>query len=209
MNITQGTLFVLSAPSGAGKTSLVKALLERDPQIVASVSHTTRAARPGEEQGVHYNFVSPDAFESMIEEGLFLEYAEVFGNKYGTSQAWVNNQLHQGKDVILEIDWQGAQQVRRLVKDLVSVFILPPSREALLQRLDQRGQDSRDVIEGRMAEAVSEMSHYPEFDYVVINDEFEQAVQELHSVFLCRRLRQVVQQQRHHTLLTNLLSGSA
>lgn len=203
---TPGTLFIISAPSGAGKTSLVKALIKRDQGIRVSVSHTTRTSRPGEQDGLDYNFVSSQQFDQMIGEGAFLEFAEVFENKYGTSQAWVKQQLDQGIDVILEIDWQGAQQVRRLMKNTVSVFILPPSREVLAQRLQGRGQDDEGVIALRMSKAVDEMSHYPEFDYVIINDDFDQALAELHSVFLARRLRQEVQHVRYEGLLTDLLS---
>ncbi len=201
-----GTLYILSAPSGAGKTSLVKALLKQDSQVVVSVSHTTRAMRLGEQDGVDYNFVSMDAFNELIEQGQFLEYAEVFGNKYGTSQQWVREQLVAGRDVILEIDWQGAEQVRRLMPEAVTAFILPPSRAALRERLNARGQDSEEVIDGRMAEAISEMSHYPEYDYLLINDDFEVALDELASLFKARRLRQSAQQEKQAALLTDLLS---
>lgn len=201
-----GTLYILSAPSGAGKTSLVKALLQQDADVVVSVSHTTRDMRPGEQDGVDYNFVTMDAFNALIEQGQFLEYAEVFGNKYGTSQQWVRDQLEAGRDVILEIDWQGAEQVRRLMPEAVTVFILPPSRAALRERLNARGQDSEEIIDGRMAEAISEMSHYPEYDYLLINDDFAQALDELASLFKARRLRQGVQQQKQAALLTDLLS---
>ncbi|MEO5344242.1 MAG: guanylate kinase [Gammaproteobacteria bacterium SHHR-1] len=201
-----GTLYILSAPSGAGKTSLVKALLQQDADVVVSVSHTTRDMRPGEQDGVDYNFVTMDAFNALIEQGQFLEYAEVFGNKYGTSQQWVRDQLEAGRDVILEIDWQGAEQVRRLMPEAVTVFILPPSRAALRERLNARGQDSEEIIDGRMAEAISEMSHYPEYDYLLINDDFAQALDELASLFKARRLRQGAQQQKQAALLTDLLS---
>ncbi len=207
MSSLAGTLYILSAPSGAGKTSLVKALLQQDDQVGVSVSHTTRAMRPGEMDGVDYNFVSMDDFNALIEQGQFLEYAEVFGNKYGTSQQWVKEQLAGGRDVILEIDWQGAEQVRRLMPEAVTLFILPPSRAALRERLNARGQDSDEVIEGRMAEATNEMSHYPEYDYLLINDDFDTALQQLASLFRARRLRQSVQQMRHETLLEQLLSG--
>ena len=202
-----GTLYIISAPSGAGKTSLVKALLAQDEQIRVSVSHTTRAMRPGEEDGVHYNFVSREAFDSLITAGNFLEYAEVFTNKYGTSRIWDEEQLAQGTDVILEIDWQGAQQVRKLMPNAVSVFILPPSKEELRRRLTGRGQDSEEVIDHRMSEAVSEMVHYPEFDYVIINDDFDQALVQLQAVFTANRLTLANQQQRHHGLLEDLLSA--
>ncbi|RAU16900.1 guanylate kinase [Nitrincola tibetensis] len=201
-----GTLYILSAPSGAGKTSLVRALLAEDQQVRVSVSHTTRAMRVGEVEGQDYNFVSHDEFNAMIEAGQFLEFADVFGNKYGTSQAWVIEQLKQGVDVILEIDWQGAAQVRHLMPEAVCIFILPPSRDTLLQRLNARGQDSAEVIAGRMAEAVSEMSHYPEFDYLIVNDDFATALRDLQSVFVAQRLRQSSQQVRYASLLTELLS---
>lgn len=203
---TPGTLYIISAPSGAGKTSLVKALLKRDAGVRVSVSHTTRDPRPGEEDGKDYNFVSHALFDQMINDSVFLEYAEVFGNKYGTSQTWVAEQLAEGVDVILEIDWQGAQQVRHLMKHALSIFILPPSKAVLAQRLQGRGQDDEAVIAHRMSKAVDEMSHYPEFDYVIINDDFDQALAELHSVFVARRLRQEVQQCRHAGLLAELLS---
>ena len=163
-----GHLYIVSAPSGAGKTSLVKALLKRDPQVVVSVSHTTRPMREGEQDGVDYNFVSRETFDAKIEDGLFLEYAEVFGNKYGTSQVWVREQLAKGLDVILEIDWQGASQVRRLMPGARSIFILPPSRAVLEERLRGRGTDTDDVIERRLSEAVAEMSHYAEFCVPII-----------------------------------------
>ncbi|HSG03198.1 MAG TPA: guanylate kinase [Marinobacterium sp.] len=203
---TQGTLYIVSAPSGAGKTSLVKELLQRDPKIMVSVSHTTREPRWGEENGVAYNFVSSQEFDELIGRGAFLEYAEVFTNKYGTSQLWVESQLQQGRDVILEIDWQGAQQVRHLMPDCRSIFILPPSREELERRLHGRGTDSTEVIEKRMAQAISEMSHYGEYDYLVINDDFQVAVQELHAIFLAHRLQQSTQAQNHQHLLAALLS---
>lgn len=204
--MTKGTLYVVSAPSGAGKTSLVKAMLEQDKEIVVSVSHTTRDMRSGELDGVDYNFVTMEQFNQMIEASDFLEFAEVFTNKYGTSQRWVETQLEQGKDVILEIDWQGAQQIRRLMPECLSIFILPPSREALAQRLTNRGQDSEEVIGLRMSEAVSEMSHYAEYDFLVINDDFDVALKELHGVFLAERMKIGQQQDRCHELLVSLLS---
>jgi guanylate kinase len=202
----KGTLYIISAPSGAGKTSLVRQLLSRDSLVRVSVSHTTRAMRPGEVNGKDYNFVSLEQFNRMVENGQFLESADVFDNQYGTSQSWVQQQLDQGIDVILEIDWQGAQQVRRLMPQAVSIFILPPSREALRERLTGRGQDDRSVIDRRMADAVNEMSHYAEYDYLVINDRFDQALSELQAVLASRRLRQSAQQQRQQALLTRLLS---
>lgn len=200
-----GTLYVFSAPSGAGKTSLVKALLEKTDDILVSVSHTTRDPRPGEENGKDYNFVSVEIFKSMIEHDEFLEHAKVFDNFYGTSQTWVEDQLSQGQDVILEIDWQGAEQIRKLMPDMVSVFILPPSREELERRLQGRGQDSQEIIDRRMRDAVSEMSHYGEFDNLIINDDFETALGELRSVVLARRQRLSAQAQKHEALLRDLL----
>lgn len=200
-----GNLYIVSAPSGAGKTSLVSALIERDSAIQVSVSHTTRAMRPGEADGVNYNFVTKEAFEQLIAEGGFLEHAEVFGNYYGTSQAWVEAALAAGKDIILEIDWQGAQQVRRLLPEALSIFILPPSKQALQERLSNRGQDSDEVIAGRMAQAQSESSHYGEYDYVVINDRFELALDELAAIFQAERLKQGVQAKRHAHLIAELL----
>jgi len=203
----RGSLYTVSAPSGAGKTSLVKALVERTSGIRVSVSHTTRAMRPGEVDGVNYHFVDQDKFMSMVEVGAFLEHARVFNNFYGTSQQWVEESLARGTDVILEIDWQGAQQVRRLVKDTVSVFIAPPSLETLRQRLTGRGQDSAQVIASRMQQAVTEMSHYPEADYLIVNDDFEQAVLDLQSLVRGKRLRLERQQQRHAALLQELLAA--
>jgi len=200
-----GTLYVFSAPSGAGKTSLVKALLEKTEAIGVSVSHTTRDPRPGEENGKDYNFVSQDEFKSLIDQNAFLEHAQVFDNFYGTSQIWVESELATGRDVILEIDWQGAEQIRQQMPDTVTVFILPPSREELHSRLTGRGQDSEETIERRMRDAVSEMSHYNEFDYIIINDDFEQALEQLRSVVLARRQRAAAQTQIHADLLKNLL----
>ena len=192
-----GTLFIFSAPSGAGKTSLVKALLDCTSHIGVSVSHTTRAPRPGETDGKDYNFVSVETFRQLIEDNAFLEHAQVFDNFYGTSQQWVESELAEGRDVILEIDWQGAQQVRHLMPDAVSVFILPPSIEALQQRLSGRGQDSDETIARRMRDAQSEMSHYGEFDYLIVNDDFDNALQELRAVVVARRHRLAAQQVRH------------
>ena len=205
MQAAQGFLYIISAPSGAGKTSLVKALLERDERIRVSVSHTTRASRPGEEDGVAYNFVDLSEFDRLIEAGQFLEFAEVFTNKYGTSKEWVESQLAQGIDVILEIDWQGAEIVREKMPEARSIFILPPSREELLRRLTGRGTDSEEVIAGRMAQAESEMSHYGDFDYLVINDQFETALDQLAAIFTANRLEMVVQQQAQQSLLAELL----
>ncbi len=206
MKQTSGTLYIVSAPSGAGKTSLVTALIEADPRVSVSVSHTTRAMRPGEQHGVNYHFVSHDAFEELIAKGDFLEHAEVFGNFYGTSRSALQHVLDQGNDLILEIDWQGAQQVRALMPEALSVFILPPSQQALRARLDGRGQDSEEIIAGRMREAVTEMVHYDEYDYVIINDDFALALEELKSVFVANRLLLKKQQQRHSQLLEELLA---
>ncbi|WP_263322460.1 guanylate kinase [Endozoicomonas sp. Mp262] len=184
----KGKLYIIAAPSGAGKTSLVKAMVESTPHVKVSVSHTTRPIRPGEQDGVNYHFTTVENFKELLGQGLFLEHAEVFGNFYGTSKTWVREQLERGEDVILEIDWQGAQQVRRLMPEAVSIFILPPSREALHERLVGRGQDPEEVIEGRMAQAVNEMSHYNEFEYIVINDEFDLALRDLQTIIRSRRL---------------------
>ena len=201
-----GTLYVISAPSGAGKTSLVKALLNQDQRVCVSVSHTTRDMRPGETDGKDYNFVSMADFNAMIERKHFLEYAEVFTNKYGTSRLWVEEQLQQGRDVILEIDWQGAQQIRKQMPECVSLFILPPSITELRQRLTGRGTDSEETINHRMSEALNEMRHYGEYQYLVINDDFDTALQELQAVFTARRLELTRQQQKYSTMLTELLS---
>lgn len=206
MNPTRGTLYIVSAPSGAGKTSLVKALTDADPAIKVSVSHTTRSMRPGEQHGVNYHFVHHAEFHALIEQDDFLEHAEVFGNFYGTSRTALQQTLDQGYDLILEIDWQGAQQVRALMPDARSVFILPPSQQALRQRLNNRGQDSDAIIEGRMREAVSEMQHYAEYDYLIINDDFAVALEDLKAVFRANRLHRAAQQQRHQALLDQLLA---
>jgi guanylate kinase len=181
------TLYIVAAPSGAGKTSLVKALLEADPHVVVSVSHTTRAMRPGEQDGVDYNFVDVAQFEALVAEHRFLEYAKVFDNYYGTSRDWVETTLAAGKDVILEIDWQGARIVRQAFAEAVGIFILPPSRLALEERLRGRGQDSDEIIARRMQDAKGEISHYDEFDYVVINDIFDEALLDLRAIVTARR----------------------
>ena len=200
-----GTLYIISAPSGAGKTSLVKALLEKLADVTVSVSHTTRAARPGEQDGADYHFVAREEFERLAAADEFLEHAQVFDNYYGTRRATVLEKLDSGADVILEIDWQGARQVYRAFPEAVRVFILPPSREALRERLTGRGQDSEEVINRRMADAVSEMSHYDEFDYLIFNDDFATALEELVALFRCRRLRSEAQQQRYASELRGLL----
>lgn len=205
MTATTGTLYIVSAPSGAGKTSLVKALLDSDPRIRVSVSHTTRAMRPGEEHGVNYHFVDHGEFNAMLERNEFLEHAQVFDNLYGTSQTWVEKTLAEGFDLILEIDWQGAEQVRRLMPQAKSVFILPPTQEALRHRLTHRGQDSAEIIERRMRDAVSEMSHYVEYDYLVINDDFAHALSDLKAIFRANQLLASQQSHRHAGLLGELL----
>lgn len=201
-----GTLFIFSAPSGAGKTSLVKKLVEQTSHIGVSVSHTTRAPRAGEVDGKDYHFVDVERFRTMIGEGAFLEHAQVFDNYYGTSQAWVEAELARGQDIILEIDWQGAAQVRRLIPETVSVFIAPPSIAALRERLLGRGLDDMQIVERRMLDAKNEMSHYGEFDYLIINDNFENALEELRSIVIARRHRLEAQQVRHAETITRLLN---
>lgn len=205
MTVESGTLLTVSAPSGAGKTSLVKALLEAEPNLRVSVSHTTRAVRPGETDGVNYHFCARDAFQTMLDGDEFLEHAEVFGNLYGTSRRFVTEQLAADRDVILEIDWQGAAQVKRLLPRTCAIFILPPTRQALRQRLSKRGQDDAQTIERRMAAAVSEMSHYAEADYLVINDVFDTALHELQTILRSERLKTVRQVQRLGAGLQDLL----
>lgn len=202
----QGTLFIISAPSGAGKTSLVRELVESLDGIQVSVSHTTRARREGEVDGVNYHFVDVPGFEAMIERGEFFEYARVFDNYYGTSRPAVQAALAAGQDVILEIDWQGARQVRQQLPEAVSVFILPPSREELERRLSGRGTDEHAVIERRMRDAVSEMSHHDEYDYLVINDDFTTALDELRALVVSRRLTRERAGATHAALLQALLA---
>jgi len=205
MNDPLGTLYVISAPSGAGKTSLVKALLEKTEDIGVSVSHTTRAKREGEQDGVDYHFIEKVVFEKMVEDSAFLEHAQVFDNYYGTAVANIEAKLKQGEDVILEIDWQGAAQVRKLLPYSVNIFILPPSQAALEERLRGRGQDSDEIIARRMRDAKSETSHYSEYDYLVVNDDFDDALIELKSIILARRSRFAAQCQRLTPLLKELL----
>ncbi|BFM13752.1 guanylate kinase [Simiduia litorea] len=206
MQTSRGNLFTVSAPSGAGKTSLVAALVDAMEGIRVSVSHTTRAMRPGEQDGVNYHFVSRETFTEMLNNTAFLEHAQVFSNFYGTSKSWVEQQLASGMDVILEIDWQGAEQVRRLIPDTIGLFILPPSRAALHQRLTGRGQDSQDIIDARMKEAINEMTHYVEADYLIINDQFDVALDDFKALVISQRLTQQRQAQRHQPLLAELLS---
>lgn len=202
---TRGNLFILSAPSGAGKSSLIGALLKKHSDMKLSVSHTTRSPRPGEENGVHYHFVSVDEFKALIEKNDFFEWAQVFDNYYGTSKQAIESQLAAGIDVFLDIDWQGAQQIRKLVDDVETIFILPPSKEELESRLNNRGQDSAEVIAGRMAKAQSETSHYNEYDYVVVNDDFDTALTEIETIVMAKRLSLKSQTVRHQALLENLL----
>lgn len=201
-----GTLFTISAPSGAGKTSLVDALVKQSPDVQVSISHTTRPMRPGEQDGVNYHFIDVPRFTTMLSENAFLEHAEVFGNYYGTSREWVESTLEGDVDVILEIDWQGAAQVRRLMPGCVSIFILPPSPQALLERLNHRGQDAPEIIEQRFQQARDEMSHYVTSDYLIINDDFDTALAELKAVLSAQRLRTEQQHRRWQPLISQLLS---
>ncbi|STZ08464.1 Guanylate kinase [Moraxella caprae] len=204
-NPTQGTLFIITAASGTGKTSLVKELLATTKNLVVSVSHTTREPRRGEIDGEHYYFTNRDEFIRLVGESEFLEHAEVFGNYYGTSKTAVNDLLSAGMDVILEIDWQGALQVKKLIPQAVMIFILPPSREALRSRLMNRNQDATKVIETRLAGAVREMQEYVNFDYVVINDDFDVALSEIKSIITAYRLAIDKQTARHEKLISQLL----
>lgn len=199
-----GKLFIITAASGTGKTSLVKELLATTDNLTVSVSHTTRAPRPGESNGVHYHFTTVDAFKQMIDESAFLEYAQVFDNFYGTTRQAVERLLNDGVDVILEIDWQGALQVKEKFSDAVMIFILPPSRDALRSRLSGRGQDSDEVIEKRLAGSLTEMRQYDKFDYVVINDDFAEALADLQTIIKSHRLSRATQQVRNGKLIDAL-----
>jgi guanylate kinase len=201
----RGTLFIVAAPSGAGKSSIVNACLARDANIALSISFTSRAPRPGERHAQHYHFVGAGEFQRMIDAGDFFEWANVHGDLKGTARQSVEPQLAAGRDVLLEIDWQGAQQVRAKVPDAVGIFILPPSREALEERMRKRGQDSEDVIARRLAAAREEMSHFGEFDYVIVNEVFDTAVDEMCAIFTASRLRRNQQIQRHHEMIQQLL----
>lgn len=203
---TTGSLYVIAAPSGAGKTSLVKSLIETTENIAVSVSHTTRSARPGEVNGEHYHFIDVASFEKMRDADQFLEHAKVFDNYYGTSRQAVDTLLEDGSDVILEIDWQGAQQTRQLYPECCGIFILPPSRQALEDRLRARGQDDDSVIQRRMQDAITEMSHYKEFQYLIVNDDFDETLAILRSVIIARRQRIELQIQQQERLLQELLS---
>ena len=206
MNATRGQLLIVSAPSGAGKTSLIKALMEQDQRVEVSVSHTTRPQRPGEVEGVNYFFISTEVFHEMREAGAFFESAEVFGHFYGTSLTQLEARLSDGADVILEIDWQGAQQVRKLLPDSAWLFILPPSLEALKSRLQARGQDAEDTIDIRMRAARDEMSHWDEADYLIINDQFDVALEALQALVRSLRLRTGQQQSALQDLIEDLLT---
>jgi len=201
-----GNLFIVTAPSGAGKSSLVKALLEADAGIELSVSYTTRAPRPGEENGVHYHFVAVDAFQEMLGNGDFLESAQVYGNYYGTSQPWIEERMRAGRDILLEIDWQGAAQVRKLFPDAVSLFILPPSLSELQRRLEGRGQDSAEVIAKRVAAAQEDISHAYSADYLIVNDDFATALADLRTVVRGQRLHIRNQMHNLEPLLKDLLN---
>ncbi|UCH46807.1 MAG: guanylate kinase [Betaproteobacteria bacterium] len=200
----KGNVIIVSAPSGAGKTSLVKELVARDPAAHISVSYTTRPRRPGETDGVDYHFVDADTFERMLEAGEFLESASVHGNMYGTGQKWVEQQRVQGVDIVLEIDWQGAKQVRKLIPEAIGIFVLPPSVQTLRGRLTKRAQDSEAVIATRLAAAQSEVAHVHEFDYVIINAEFGDAVEDLISIVRSARLRLATQLDRNQALINSL-----
>ncbi|MCK7594487.1 guanylate kinase [Pseudomarimonas salicorniae] len=202
----RGNLFIVAAPSGAGKSSLVNAVLEIEPTISLSISFTSRGARPGERHAQHYHFVSKDEFETMIAAGEFFEHAVVHGDYKGTARQSVEPQLAAGRDVLLEIDWQGARQVRAKIPEAITVFILPPSRAALDERMRKRGQDSEAVIQQRLAAAREEMSHLHDFDYVIVNEDFDAAVQEMRSIFIASRLRRAQQLERHAALVQGLLA---
>lgn len=201
-----GKLFIVAAPSGAGKSTLVNALLAREPGIALSISHTTRAPRPGDVDGVQYHFVDRATFEAMIAHGDFLEHADVFGNYYGTSRGAVEPILEAGRDVLLEIDWQGAEQVRRAMPECVSIFILPPSRAELERRLRARATDSESTIEKRLAASREEIAHAHAFDCIVVNDHFDDAVAALQAIVHAARGRELLQRDRHQTLIARLLA---
>ncbi len=206
MSVAPGKLFIVAAPSGAGKSTLVNALLAREPGIALSISHTTRAPRPGDVDGVQYHFVDRETFERMVAHGDFLEHADVFGNYYGTSRGAVEPTLKVGRDVLLEIDWQGAEQVRRAMPECVSIFILPPSRAELERRLRARATDSEATIEKRLAASREEIAHAGEFDRIVVNDRFEDAVAALQSMVRAARTGKLARQDRHQTLIAQLLA---
>ncbi len=198
-------LFIVAAPSGCGKTSLVKALIEKTENLCVSVSHTTRTARPGEEHGKNYFFVSQQEFDQINQDDGFIESAQVFDNYYGSAKQTVKDLLDSGTDVILEIDWQGARQVKATFDDAIGIFILPPSEAALRERLTERGQDDKTIVDRRMQDAVSEMQHYNEFDYLVINDDFEVALEDLSQIIHAQRLQRSQQVLNHQSLLNSLI----
>jgi len=202
---SRGNLFILSAPSGAGKSSLINALLKKHANMKVSVSHTTRAPRPGENNAEHYHFVSVGEFKALIAKDDFFEWAQVFNNYYGTSKQAIEEQLAAGIDVFLDIDWQGARQVREIMNDVKTIFILPPSKQELEQRLNNRGQDSAEIIAGRMAQAQSETSHFNEYDYIVVNDDFDTALSDLETIVIAQRLTLKAQTTRHQNLINELL----
>ena len=204
-----GNLFIVSAPSGAGKSSLIQALLQRHSDMQVSVSHTTRAPRPGEQNGVHYHFISVDEFKALIAQDEFFEWAEVFGNYYGTSKSTIRDSLSRGIDVFLDIDWQGARQIKTQEASAKGIFILPPSLSELELRLNKRGQDSSEVIAKRMAQAHSEMSHADEYEYLIINDNFDTALAEFERIVLAQRNSFGSQASKHSTLLKQLLAKTA
>ncbi|MDB1122478.1 guanylate kinase [Vibrio algarum] len=206
--MAQGTLYIVSAPSGAGKSSLISALLETNPTYAmkVSVSHTTRGMRPGEEDGLHYHFIQKEKFEELIEKNEFLEHAEVFGNYYGTSRVWIEENLQKGIDVFLDIDWQGARQIRKQMPLAKSVFIIPPSNGELERRLNARGQDNAAVIAKRMSEAKSEMSHFSEYDYLIVNDDFDASLMDFKAIIRAERLKQDKQAAKYNGMLTALLA---
>ncbi|MCL1143535.1 guanylate kinase [Shewanella gaetbuli] len=205
---TRGNLFIVSAPSGAGKSSLISALLKDKPlDKQVSVSHTTRQPRPGEVDGQHYHFVTVEQFKALIAENAFFEWAEVFGNYYGTSRTVIEQTLANGIDVFLDIDWQGGEQVKKLMPEAIGVFILPPSKDELARRLTGRGQDSQEVIDNRMAQAVSEMSHYKQYDFVIVNDDFDTALTDLQAIIRSQRLTMASQTHTHNDMLDDLLAN--
>ncbi|ETI59692.1 guanylate kinase [Marinomonas profundimaris] len=206
MDKHKGNLFILSAPSGAGKSTLYKALLSQDKQVRISISHTTRAPRTGEENGREYYFIDDESFLDMIAEDAFFEHAQVFDNYYGTSKESIFEMLEQGLDVILEIDWQGARQIRQIYPEAIGIFILPPSLHALEERLKSRATDTEDVIQRRMAKAVNEMSHYHEYDFVIVNDDFDAALSQMASIFMAMRAKTPVMQEKNSNLINDLLS---
>lgn len=204
-----GTLFIISSPSGAGKSSLIRGLLDRpsiDGMLQVSVSHTTRSARPGEVDGIHYHFVNQPEFQALIERGAFYEWAQVFDNYYGTSREWIDEQLEKGIDILLDIDWQGARQIRAQSPSAKSIFVLPPSRVELERRLNARQQDTAEVIKGRMDKAVSEMTHYDEYDYLLVNDNFDHALDRLSAIIEAERASTEKQAIRFQNLLDGLLA---